>query len=1197
MAGRSEIAREPAASEGVEVAPARTCSGPGVDSGAGRVRLGRGPRAVEALLFAEVERLVEAARAEPAALARPVRVVVPSKSLAVHLSAELARRAGRAILGVSVRTVHALACEVVARAGIAVPAGEALFEILVRRAARAEPALEPLGALVDGHSVVAATVRDLLDAGLAPEQGEALDQALSARAGAAEREELALRERDLLERARAVVRVACELARELEAGRLGHRSRLFRLAREIVERDPQAGLPSRAVLIHGFADATGVVTDLLEALVRRAGATLFLDRPPDPADPASEDPGVRWSERFTARLVGAAGPARPDRSVGPGRSDAPGGWDEARAASEAPAPEAAGVPSALAVEVLHAPGPWAEARAVAEAARDALDAGALPERLAVVARDLGAHRLALRVQLTRLGVPFSGLGELGPPGPAGRRLGDFQALLRDGPRARSARWLEALELERGKRRLSPAERADLRVGLHALGAVRLAQVAALRTAGEGACEDLPLPLRAGLAADEDGGARAPRRRLPRALLDAAIAAARALLVSLAALEAPPARRPLAERAAAVREIARRDLGWRDSDPGARELDSALAEGTLGPPEFPVDAEELRLLLERRLASEGRVPLGGQGGGVQVLSVTEARARSFERLWVVGLGRDVFPRVVSEDPLLPDALRARLRALLIDLPLKRDGHDEERFLFAQLVAASPRVALLASTCDDDGRAREPSPLVERLRRAPRVAGPRGVPSATARAALEASGLRPACERALLAGLCGSARQFEELLPVALEEAWREAGALDPREATRERALELGPPASPEIPDPRALAAGRLAVLRELDGPAHRAAPLGPYFGFVGALREGGDPRAGPLAVTTLERLFRCPWQTFLARVLRLEAPPDAGAELPSADARRVGSLVHRVLERVARAGLGARVETLAEAAARRPVRLAWPPAEALEELVRETARELLREEGVGLAGFERVLALAAREPLAVARALDEGAPQAAAGIVGAEVGGGLRVADAAGAPRELRFRADRVDRVDGALLLTDYKTGRPALAQSREDRRREAWLRAVRSGELLQVPAYAAAARELDARVGFGRYLTLRPDAPEAAREIVARGDDAELLGAFEYAVRRAVGAWDAGSFFPRLVQPDGEREGTACRLCTLKEACLKGDSSARGRLARWTAEPSSGHRSTAGDALLARSPEEDALLGLSPAEDALLELWWPEGAS
>ncbi|HZO08197.1 MAG TPA: hypothetical protein VFC77_02375, partial [Myxococcota bacterium] len=171
-----------------------------------RAVVGSGPRALEERLFAEVERLVAAAGADPAALARPVRVLVPSRSLAQHVAARLVHRARRPLLGVAVRTLHAAASAIVARAGEALPGGEELLDLLVRRAARREPALAALAELVDGHAAVAASVRDLLDAGLESAHAEALDEALADAALAPEP----------ARRARAMVRIAGQIAAAIE---------------------------------------------------------------------------------------------------------------------------------------------------------------------------------------------------------------------------------------------------------------------------------------------------------------------------------------------------------------------------------------------------------------------------------------------------------------------------------------------------------------------------------------------------------------------------------------------------------------------------------------------------------------------------------------------------------------------------------------------------------------------------------------------------------------------------------------------------------------------------------------------------------------------------------------------------------------------------------------------------------------------
>src|SRR5207247_11435188 len=116
--------------------------------------------------------------------------------------------------------------------------------------------------------------------------------------------------------------------------------------------------------------------------------------------------------------------------------------------------------------------------------------------------------------------------------------------------------------------------------------------------------------------------------------------------------------------------------------------------------------ECRRVRRRGLAGVAAGPLGGGGGAVQGLSGMEARARSFAALRVIGLERGVFPRRVSEDPLLPDALRRALRDVLPDLPVKTEGHEEERFLFGQLVAAAPEVHLSCAQRDATGRATPP-----------------------------------------------------------------------------------------------------------------------------------------------------------------------------------------------------------------------------------------------------------------------------------------------------------------------------------------------------------------------------------------------------------------------------------------------------------------------------------------------------------
>src|SRR5262245_61958194 len=144
-----------------------------------RIWIARGPRAVEALLLERVGELSAAARADHGLLATPVRIVVPSRSLADHVGEQLVTSGG-ARAGVQVQTLFAVALEILERAGAARPALDALFPVLVRRLAADEPLLrERLADLADGYAAVEASVADLLDAGLDADCADAICEAIA----------------------------------------------------------------------------------------------------------------------------------------------------------------------------------------------------------------------------------------------------------------------------------------------------------------------------------------------------------------------------------------------------------------------------------------------------------------------------------------------------------------------------------------------------------------------------------------------------------------------------------------------------------------------------------------------------------------------------------------------------------------------------------------------------------------------------------------------------------------------------------------------------------------------------------------------------------------------------------------------------------------------------------------------------------
>ncbi len=1125
----------------------------------GRILIAPGPVAAEALLLERLDTLLTEMRRDPSRLARPVRVVVPSRSLRLHLASALVRRRGRSVAGVAIQTLFGLASEVLERAGEAVPRGERLFEVLAQRAARAEPVLRRgLEDLADGFSAVTGTVRDLLDAGLEPIHAEAAEEALASDGPkAASRAEV--------ERARALVRAAARTEDWMRELSLGRASTLLRRAAELVETDGDRHLPSEAVLIHGFADATGVATDFLEALLKKRGAWLILDHPPKPEGGGAER---SFSDRFFERLSHSASAETAETAAGP---------------SEIGAFEAVGTES--------------EVREVAGRLRILLDSGVRPEGIGVVARDLSPFRLALRRHFHRLGIPFSGVGERGTLAPAGRRIRAFLELLRQGEAVPSDRWLDALAALPPLALDAAGSRVDLRLAFYSLGAGRLRDVAELPVEEVLRNNSYPLPIRQGLktvGSDSDGEgaelveeegdgsqrrpneAHARRRRVSGSLLRVAVRAARRTRERLAAW---PEEAPLEIHVACLDELLGVDLGWDAGSEEARPVMAALdgLEREV-PARLHLSRAEVRLLLGDLLEEAGTSDLGGQGGGVQVLSVTEARGRTFDHLFLLGLNRDVFPRGIREDPLLTDDLRRILRRVLPDVPVKRSGFDEERYLFAQLLAASPTVTLSWQTADDDGKPVSPSPLAERLRE--RIPVEKAPPLWALPAAGPLPGARLAAEHAVMAGLHAPRRWFGRVLALAIEENHD----LPARDLPAGE-LPAGTVPITDVPASR-LAAARLAVLEEMDPdlrmPEGRAARsrLGPYFGFIGRLPGGGEgePRLRELYVTQLENLAACPWQLFLVRLLRVEPTPDPLGALPGVDAVLLGNVVHATLERIARPPEQPPARASVRGAS--PFAAAWPGEDILTGMLREEAVRLLADEGIRLPGLAHALAERARPLLDTARDLDWSAgPGGVAGtiaVLATEHEGELDVGEAPGRLHRVLFQADRVDLQRGGLVVwTDYKTGRPISTAKKAETRRRDFLNRVRSGASLQAVAYLLGS-EGDS---MGRYLFLKPGIQEDAREVAVTHADEEFIAAFATASEAVLAAWEEGSFFPRLVEPDGRNEPSRCSFCSVAEACLRGDSGSRQRLSEWTA----------GDG------------GPGTEEDALLRVWrlWekqlPEG--
>jgi hypothetical protein len=295
-------------------------------------------------------------------------------------------------------------------------------------------------------------------------------------------------------------------------------------------------------------------------------------------------------------------------------------------------------------------------------------------------------------------------------------------------------------------------------------------------------------------------------------------------------------------------------------------------------------------------------------------------------------------------------------------------------------------------------------------------------------------------------------------------------------------------------------------------------------------------------------------------------------LPEIDVLLIGNLLHKVLEKIAgQAGVavGGSVPTLAEALTEgKGVSVPWPEPEQIEAILGEQAAAVVREAGIALPGFARILAARTRPFLERVRDLDFTGGEVLPAVLGVEAEGSVAIHLEGVRTRTLRFRADRVDRSAGILRLTDYKAGKPISEAKRAATREARFLAEITAGRLLQVPAYAfetgsfeaTSARATSSKAtssratssrAVGRYLFARPDLDDGAAVQETGSDDEVVRERFGRALQILLTVWESGSFFPRLLDPAGRKEPEQCGRCRVSQACLRGDSASRARLVRW----------------------------------------------
>ncbi len=1049
-----------------------------------------GPRELHAALLDALRRHKQAVRAEPRLLGRSLLVVVPSRHLATQVQALLAREGS---VGVQVATAAQAARLVLGLAGESELAGGEWFDAVLRRRLRGRASLERRIVHGEGSwAQVAATVGDLLDAGLDEDCAEAARECLAA--GGSEDE------RELLE-------LAIDVERGLRSARVGRVHARHALAARLL--GDASGPTTRllrerilGVVLCGFADATGHLASFLEALRARLACAVLWDSTQSGLAGANERHGRALREALGVGLRAVEGEARP-------RLARAGSRDK-------------------------------EARHLAAEIRALLDAGTQPESIAIVVRQHDHHSARIEQHLRDLGVPVASS--------APRRDGATRPLL-----ALAECWdLGAEATLRAACAAFGATGPQVRLGLAVLG---------LRTLGELACESLlervppegvRLPTRLfgaarGEESDSRGGSDESEseseaeepvqeergdepddgRRLPREVVVRLSLAARALLDAWRPRATPPETLAAWSMFLATRVEATLDAldgGATDSRLSARlRVESLLQALARHLPDEPLEAEDLRRAICDALRRAAEPP-ALEGGGVVLASASQLRSCAFRRLHLPSCEHGRWPRSPQEDPLLSDAARGLLQAVLPALSRKLDGREEEDGLRRSLVLAADEVVVSHAKLDESGKEVRASAWFEDWAAGGAVEDWRG---------------DEAADRAV------PRTPRDWALRTALELRLSRPRDLQAVDAIQLRAARVRHGLPVEDAEETHLAAqARSAWLAECEAPPRGLRGSSPLLGADCSISLGA------VHATLVERFVVCPWQTLLQRGLRLRPPLDPEAELPTIDARLVGIALHEAA-RLCAPRSGGKLDALRESEGHAPARTG------LAEIVRTATRTTLEAHSLAGRGLEPLLERRVGDLLRIALEYSAPALHAGDGWVAAEVDGAWD----SGLPRlgVLRFRADRVERVAGVPQLVDLKTGKPVHGSTspKLDNVQKAVFKHIRSARIVQGALYSLASGQP------ARYDHVRDEAPapnDNSRYYVDLSR-AETRADFLAALATVDAALHGGHWPPRLLDHTLLKRNAECARCEVSLACRQDDSAATRRL-RATIE----HARAAGDA-------------------------------
>jgi RecB family exonuclease len=560
-------------------------------------------------------------------------------------------------------------------------------------------------------------------------------------------------------------------------------------------------------------------------------------------------------------------------------------------------------PSAVAADaslrLVVAPSRYREVEAAVRDVRLRLERGERPERIALLARDLGVYGDLIEDVCRRYRVPvyFRKGKPLVANGLVKACLNALRCVAEGFPRARLEAVLDTDYLAAAPRGLVRTLR---RVGYVAETARPLAECVTHRRAA----------LSAVAAADPE------RRRAAEAEGARLEAAGTRLLGLIDTLRGLEGRRTVTGHVRTLRRTLRRlklrPLPRDEVVPAAARRDARAFERfeetlatlagvcrTLGMEPMPL-ADFIRLLVAALEPLEVEDP-AERAGSVRALSVLDARGLDFDAVYLLGLDDGTFPAPRAESPLWPDAMKreasrlaaerlrgklgARARGLALGglLRTAREASLEDPFLFFLALSMAERELVLSyPAVNEKGNPTVPSPFVEEIRSCTELP----------EAVLDPTALVPTAD-----ACC----EVAELIGRAALERWS---------------------AMPGAPADRltsALAGARADLAGRVDAIDRRAAieeRRGRYFlsacgepgksaladAFVGRLSADLGPLDARLAALAwsparLEALGACGFRFYARDVLGLAADVDPLAEVGLAER---GTLVHAVLEGFLRA---------------------------------------------------------------------------------------------------------------------------------------------------------------------------------------------------------------------------------------------------------------------------------------------------------